>query len=115
MTLVYYVKPENQHCDPVEGAQPFVSKADWDEANEEISAAHEWFDRNRTHIAELAGCKKVRDEWCAEYVKQRDGAIALAQRYAAYETAIRMVITRIDDTALANELRSIMRRNEDKT
>jgi hypothetical protein len=102
MTLIYHVKPEHQHCDPAEGTQPFVSKADWDEANEEISAAHEWFDRDRTHIAALAECKKVRDEWCAEYVKQRD-------RCAAYEAAIRMVIARTASMAMANELRFILK------
>ena len=59
--------------------------------------------------AELADCKKVRDHWCKEYTEQRDDAIALTNRCAVLETAIRMVIARTDETALANELRFILR------
>jgi hypothetical protein len=59
--------------------------------------------------AELAECKKVRDGWCKEYTEQRDDAIALTKRCAVLETAIRMVIARTNETALANELRFILR------
>lgn len=59
--------------------------------------------------AELDECHKVRDQWCKEFAEQRDDAIALTKRCAVLETAIRMVIARTDETALANELRLILR------
>ena len=59
--------------------------------------------------AELAECQKVRDQWCKEFTEQRDDAIALTKRCAVLETAIRMTIARTDETALANELRFILR------
>lgn len=58
---------------------------------------------------DLDECRKVRDQWCKEFTEQRDDAIALTKRCAVLETAIRMVIARTDETALANELRFILR------
>jgi hypothetical protein len=49
------------------------------------------FELGRMRV-ELAGCEKVRDEWCKEFTEQRDDAEALVKRCADLEALCRRVI-----------------------
>lgn len=37
MTLIYHVRPRDQWCDPVDGSEPFVTKADYDALAAELA------------------------------------------------------------------------------